>query len=828
MSFFKIFNIAILLGLSAVASVAGAAEPREVRVGVYGNEPKIYLNAAGQPAGIFVDILDAIAAKARWKLVYVPCKWQECLEAVQAGRIDLMPDVAYSTQRDQTFSFHWTPVMLSWSQLFTRKGERISSVLDLEGKRVALLRGSTQQENFAAMVSGFGIHVTLIEAESIEQAFAQVVAGEADAVITNNLSGEFKAEQYQLVETPIVFMPARLFYATAKHQNTELLAAIDQYLDAWVDQPDSPYTRILKKWRGKAPSPLIPLLAWQILGGLAVLLASVSVLAILLRRQVKLKTRHLEAEKAQVQAILDAMPDLLFEMSPDGVILSYHSARDDLLALPPELFLGKRTADVISPAAADVCQAAIAEANRVGVSIGRQYDLDIYGTPYCFELSVAKKALPSDEEPRFIVISRDVTARKKAEIALREFSEQLELRVVERTRELALAKEAAEAANRTKSAFLANMSHEIRTPLNAITGMAHLMRRAGLPAEQGERLDKLEAAGEHLLEIINAVLDLSKIEAGRFALEESQVRVDAVIGNVAAMLRDRIYAKGLNLMTEIPSLPHQLLGDQTRLQQALLNYASNAVKFTERGSVALRARLVEEDGDSALLRFEVEDSGIGIDAATVARLFSAFEQADNSITRKYGGTGLGLAITKKIAELTGGAAGVESTPGVGSRFWFTTRLRKAVETGEAPGGDDGGAAEQEIIARHAGKRILLAEDEPINRELTQVFLTDVRLRVDVAEDGAQALELAQRNDYDLILMDMQMPTMDGLTATRAIRQLPNGASVPILAMTANAFAEDKVRCFEAGMNDFISKPVAPAHFFALLLKWLAHGQADQR
>ncbi|MBK7017921.1 MAG: PAS domain S-box protein [Sulfuritalea sp.] len=405
--------------------------------------------------------------------------------------------------------------------------------------------------------------------------------------------------------------------------------------------------------------------------------------------------------------------------------------------------------------------------------------------------------------PKLIVFVADIARRKEAE------------------RALLLAKEAAEAANVAKSAFLANMSHEIRTPLNAIVGMTHLLRRSPLTPAQLERLEKIENAGMHLLEIIESVLDLSKIEAGKLALEEADFDPAQLVREVAGMLQERAADKGLRLVVALDDLPRRLSGDATRLKQAMVNYVANALKFTARGQVLLRATAEKGAEAGVLLRFEVEDTGIGIDPAVTARLFSAFEQADNSMTRKYGGTGLGLAITRKLVEMMGGQVGVVSRPGEGSRFWFTVRLRRSADEGEpalaAPDVEDD---LRRLRAAHAGRRILLAEDEPVNREIAESLLSDAGLLVDTAEDGEAAIDSVASKDYALILMDMQMPKLDGLAAARRIRQRYPAERLPIVAMTANAFEADRQACLAAGMDDFLSKPVDPRRLYATLLRWL--------
>ncbi len=680
------------------------------------------------------------------------------------------------------------------------------------------------------------------------------------------------------------------------------------------------------------------------------------------------------AARGELEATLEAIPDLLFDLDLSGTYHGFHLPRHDPLYPAPAAFIGRTVADVLPPAAAEVVLAALKRAEATGVATGLQYELPLSPGSRWFELSVARKPAPAGELPRFIVLARDITARRQTDqrllrlnrslrvlsscnmnldhihdeqaylaevcrsvvaaggyamawIGYAEHDADMSVRVAARAgkadaylrdirvswdgardvgqgptgtairtgrtqvnqdwradssinpwrpaglrrgyrssvalplvmqqrafgalmlyasepdafnaeevaplEELArnvsvgieslrarLQLDAAEGASRAKSAFLANMSHEIRTPLNAIIGLNYLMRRDGVTPGQSARLDKIDAAGQHLLAIINDILDLSKIEAERVQLESTNFHLSAILDNVQSIIADAAREKGLAVEIDGDAVPHWLRGDPTRLRQALLNFASNAVKFTEKGSIALRAQLLADDGVELLVRFAVEDTGIGLTADQMPRLFEAFEQADASTTRRFGGTGLGLAITRRLAELMGGDCGVESTPGAGSTFWFTARLQRGhgVKLLLPASGNVG--AEVQLRLRHRGARVLLVEDNEVNLEVALAMLHGVGLDVDTALDGHAAVAKAKTSDYDLILMDIQMPGMSGLEATRVIRTLPGWQARPILALTANAFEEDRLACEAAGMDDFIAKPMHALTLYGCLLKWL--------
>ena len=391
---------------------------------------------------------------------------------------------------------------------------------------------------------------------------------------------------------------------------------------------------------------------------------------------------------------------------------------------------------------------------------------------------------------------------------------------IERESALKEANIKAESASRAKSEFLANMSHEIRTPMNSVIGMARLALSRETDVRQIGYMEKILMSGEHLLGIIDDILDFSKIEAGKMRIESTDLDLRGVMDNLASLMVDKAAAKGLEFVKEIdPALPAKMQGDPLRLRQVLLNFTENAIKFTTRGWVKVSVRKVDDEVGACSVLFEVSDSGIGMSPAEMAMLFRPFQQTDGSVTRKYGGTGLGLSISKRLVELMGGETGVESELGHGSKFWFKVRLDEGRQ-------DEGSQAEQVVDRRDAqaairNARVLLAENNVFNQQVAREFLEEAGCVVQVANDGVEALEWLRKEHFDCVLMDVQMPLMDGLEATRQIRASQAFAAMPVIAVTANALEEERQRCMDAGMNDFVTKPLRPETLYVVMAKWLS-------
>jgi len=540
--------------------------------------------------------------------------------------------------------------------------------------------------------------------------------------------------------------------------------------------------------------------------------------------------------RALLAATLEAAAEGMLAVSQGGSILQMNLAFLRMWALPGELLASGTDAaeifafmrDQLLDPGSDCPGWATAPETRSAL---QGFDaLALLGDRH-FE----RRAKPFDINSGFgghVFSFHDVTECRRSQRELTLVNQTLESRVAARTRDLELAVTQADAASRAKSDFLSNMSHEIRTPINGVLGMAHLALQANPDAKQRDYLTKIRFAGQNLLAIVNDILDISKVEAGMLDLEQTDFSLSTVLAGVFDQMAPAAAAKGLKLVLQTdPALLRTLRGDPLRIGQVLLNYVCNAIKFSHAGEVRVSAREVNADGTGCQLRFEVQDHGIGITPAQIARLFQPFHQADSSTTREFGGTGLGLAICKQLAMVMGGDVGVASRPGEGSTFWFTTRLLW---------GSSGQAVIRQV--EHAvhpdalrGARILLVEDNSVNQEVAASILQAAGAVVTLADNGREAVDILLSQPFDCVLMDVQMPELDGFGATRLIRADPRLAPTPVLAMTANASAADRARCIEAGMDDFMSKPIDPQALVATVARWLpgrksglAHAQSPKR
>lgn len=574
--------------------------------------------------------------------------------------------------------------------------------------------------------------------------------------------------------------------------------------------------------------------AWLIRLGFLVVASFLLAIFFLLSRALHQSARARQQENAtrqQLAASLENTPNVAVQwFTPEGRVIYWNKASERIYGWSSGEALGKTLGELIySPAEHEHFQQLLAHVVATRETFGPFESLirDRAGEQRWIEATVF--AIPNTESgiPICVCMDIDITDRKRGQEALAEHRDRLESLVEARTRELNQAKEQAETANRAKSIFLANMSHELRTPMNGILGMIELAKRKHSESERLAQMEKAKESGRRLLGVLNDILDLSKIEAERLKLECIPLKLETVTTNLEALLAHRAAEKGLQLRIELPSELAQrgLLGDPLRLGQILINLVGNAIKFSDHGDIVLRVRREPGTAPNFALRFEVEDKGIGISTEDQERLFTAFEQADGSTTRKYGGTGLGLAICKHLVHLMGGEIGIRSSPGAGSTFWFTANLAEDPDwlapQGNAPATE---SAESVLMRNYAGTEVLIAEDEPVSQEILRALLEDLGFIVDAANDGRQALSLAQQKTYALILIDMQMPNMNGLDASRAIRQASMNQATPILAVTANAFEHDRLACLEAGMNHFVPKPLDPDRLFASLLDGLRSKQ----
>lgn len=578
--------------------------------------------------------------------------------------------------------------------------------------------------------------------------------------------------------------------------------------------------------------------AWQSLVQQALMVALLAVATIfVVGKTIRRLSLDLEKSEAQLRETIDTAFDAVVTIDAAGTITAWNVQAKMIFGWSEQQAVGRPLDSLIIPAGGrDAHRRELAQLLKSSETphLNRRVELTAIrkdGSEFPVEWSMTPIWVKN--ECVFSSFIRDITERKQAEEAQRSYWAQLEREASMRTEALQAlqqAKELAESASQAKSVFLAKMSHEIRTPMNGILGMSELLLQTQLSEKQYHFADTVYRSGAALLKLINDVLDMSKVEAGKIELERIRFDLAKTVREVIDLFVESAHGKGIKLTCVLAeSVPSVLQGDPVRLRQILMNLVSNALKFTERGSVTLTVTMAEDSASHAIVRFEVQDTGIGVDPAVHAKIFEAFSQADGSTARKYGGTGLGLSIVKQLVQLMEGTVGVKSEPGQGATFWCTARLakvsghtregRRSLFASLGDGQPD--AASQLPEPKLTGIRILLAEDNPVNREVAVCMLELLGCQVVTAEHGRDAVTKTECTRFDLVLMDCQMPDMDGFSATRAIRdgEQHTGCHVPIVALTAHAIDGDRERCLAAGMDDYMSKPFTQRQLGNMIQRW---------
>ncbi len=785
---FLLIQWVVLMSLN-LAGWPQSQPARIIRVGVYENAPKLYTTADGTVTGFWPDLIDNIAQKEGWKIVWVHGTWDEGFNRLAKNEIDILPDMGWTPARDQAFTLSTDTVLASWSNLYVSKGSSIETVLDLEGKKIAGLNGSINfdgPDGIKDLTRKLGVHCTFIGTDSYLEVFNALGTRQVDAGIVTKDFAALNENKFDIVRTSILIQPLSLRFAFTKDANltTYLLATIDSDLKALKADPNSSYFQALDQYLGEKTQktfveiipPWVNTLAW-VGGGIILFLLPVSLIS---RRQLHRQTSELRASESRNRALLENIPDLIFRISQPGVFLDYHSATGEKLFALSKESLGKNVSDVLPT---DLAQATLVRAKQAiqsGEIQTYEYQMPLEGVTRDFEV---RYTASGDDE--VIAIIRDITERKHIEEELHKSEERYQtlarispvgifrtdtagyttyvnptwchisglsaeealgvgwLKAVhpedqpimsnrwqeathlqttsladyrfvhadgsivwvigqavpelnsdnqivgyvgtitditerKRIEDLQLAVFKAESADRLKSAFLATMSHELRTPLNSIIGFTGILLQklvGPLSEEQDKQLRMVQGSARHLLELINDVLDISKIEADQMQLSSEIFDVGAAIRKSVEKIMPLAEKKSLALDVVITSQDVHIISDRRRMEQILINLLTNAVKFTEHGGVRLECR-TEDDW----LVIRVSDTGIGIKPDDLQTLFKPFKQIDTGITRQYEGTGLGLSICKRLVELLGGKIWVESEWGKGSTFAFALPLPGAGPT----------------------------------------------------------------------------------------------------------------------------------------------------
>ena len=783
---------------------ASALTAEKIRVGVYNFAPLVFqddkfMDPHGiHSRGFFIDILDFISHHENWNLDFQYSSWNDCLQKLESGEIDILPAVAKNEANLKKFNFTKDPLFVDWCVIYKNKNTIINNIFNLRSKKISSLSNSAYTAELVKLLEQFEITAEIILKNEYGEILKAVSNGECDAGVCTNVYGIANEDAYENVEkTHIIFAPTKLYYAVKKDTHRELIDSINFNVMDMKNNPrsfpGSFYNEKYNEWMGLGRRDLynyyeLKIIISILLIATIALLIFIKILRVMVRKKTALLNKTVNAlyeSEAKLRAIFNSSIDAIGVLT-EGTHIWTNPAYQKMFGYEKdEDFIGKPVTDLIEPAHRNAIIENIKKRIKgdnplnyyetVGLKRdGSTFDIDVHVSNY--ELNGKKCTL---------MVLRDITETKKSREALLK------------------AYEEAERANQAKSEFLANMSHELRTPMNGIIGFSSMLNESELDDSQRECLNFVLESAKHLLNIINDLLDISKIEAKAMCIDSINFSPIELLKDTAINFSAAAKKKNIKLFHSIdPEIPEKLSGDAQKLRQIMLNLIGNAVKFTDKGSVTVKAELVSQSACTSKIRFEVIDTGIGIPNDKIKNIFDIFYQIDSSRTKKYQGTGLGLSIVKKLTESMNGNVTVTSELDKGTTFSFELEFAPA------------SVSEKNISIvkpKHETKssikiKFLIVEDEFINQTLIKKLLAGNGWDYDLAEDGLQAIELFEQNQYDAILMDIKMPNMNGFEAMQKIREMKNGKKIPIIAITAYAMNDDIEQCFKNGADEYISKP----------------------
>ncbi|MBS4057492.1 MAG: response regulator [Bacteroidales bacterium] len=788
-------TILLLSSLFVLLSVASAQ--RVVKVGAFNFYPGIFEDSDGQVKGFFVDALNELSKQENIRFEYVYGSWDEGLERIKSGEVDVLTSVAYTVKRATYMDYSNTALLTVWGELYIRPESEIKGILDLEGKTIAVMKSDFNGEYLRQLTEKMSINCTYTETTDFEEVFRLIASHQVDAGVANNTFGSPKSTTYGLLSSGIVFNPFDIFFTVKKGANSELLSTLDTYLHAWSHDRNSIYNVARQKWsHGKVGTiEVFPDWLQNAIYLAVIVIGTLMAFIALLRYKVSKALEKAKNSETLFETFMENTPAFVYikdtrlnHIYSNKMVKGLSDSEDDHMPYSARTIFEPHIAEMLEQTDRSILRDAKEQVNI-------QYLCELNGKKRWLHDYKFFIRMP-DGKPAIGGISFDITKAKETEL------------------ELIKAKEMAEESDKLKSAFLANMSHEIRTPMNGILGFAELLKTTDLDSDkQQEYLRIIEKSGLRMLNIINDIIDISRIESGQMPVTNDIFNLNKMLEDMYSFFRPEAEKKGLsfNISKGLPNKQSELVSDNDKLYAILQNLIKNAIKYTNEGSISFGYSLQEEEH---LLAFFVSDTGIGIPPERQEAIFERFIQADIEDRMALQGAGLGLSIAKAYVEMLDGKIWVESEEHIGTTFYFHIPFHvKTAETKLEPD-------ETEVIPVNTTLpklKVLIAEDDETSHQYLNLTIHNLTREIIAVYNGKEAVECVKnRPDIDLVLMDIQMPEMNGIEATRKIREF--NKDIVIIAQTALAQKGDREMALSAGCNDYIAKPISPKAMMSMMLK----------